>query len=187
MTGELRRKEILSYIATASQPVSGLELSRRFSVSRQVIVQDIALLRACNCTIISTNRGYVLLRPSRRRRIFKVWHTDLNIHEELQTIVDCGGSVVDVFVNHKAYGVLAAPLPIHSRRDIETLMHNISTGKSSLLENTTSGYHFHTVEASCEATLDLIEEELRKKGFLAPVLEYEAHLLQGKNMEQPEK
>lgn len=59
MAGEERRQEILKYIEESKKPVSGQKLAEIFHVSRQVIVQDIALLRAGDREILSTNRGYV--------------------------------------------------------------------------------------------------------------------------------
>lgn len=174
MTGEQRRKEIFSCISNASRPVPAAWLARQFSVSRQVIVQDIALLRAGDCNIISTNRGYLIQRPSGCKRVFKVCHSEADTREELETIVDCGGSVTDVFVNHKVYGIISAPMSIKSRLDIDAFMENLQAGRSTLLMNVTARYHFHTVEAPSEQILDLIGSRLEEKHFLAPVLEYEA-------------
>ena len=166
MKGESRRKEILNYIQGSPVPVSGSRLSEAFHVSRQVIVQDIALLRAANQDIVSTNRGYVLNVWSRAQRIFKVCHTDDEIIDELYTIVDLGGRVADVFVNHKVYGQLRADMVINSRRDVEEFMEGIRMGKSSPLKNITSGYHYHTVTADSEDILNLIENALDMKGYL---------------------
>lgn len=180
MSSELRRKEIIAYLSTALKPVSATELSNVFKVSRQVIVQDIALLRAFNHDILSTHRGYIYNFNLKKQRVFKIFHSDADTKEEMQTIVDCGGRIVEVFVNHKTYGIISAPLAISSRLDIDRLLEGIATGKSSLLKNTTGGYHFHTVEAPSEEILDLIEKKLREKDFLATVFEYETHLLEKK-------
>ena len=93
-------------------------------------------------------------------------HTDDEIEEELNAIVDMGGSAVDVFVEHEVYGSLKAPLNISSRRQVKLFVDEIQSGKSRPLNNLTSGLHWHTVEADSEETLDLIEEELNRKGFL---------------------
>ena len=87
--------------------------------------------------------------------------------------MDLGGWIRDVFVYHKVYGVIRADMNIHSRRDIRTYMSEIAGGKSSLLKNVTSGYHDHTIVADDEQTLDLIQEELGRLGFLAKLKEYE--------------
>jgi Predicted small molecule binding protein (contains 3H domain) len=181
MTGEQRRKEILACVMGSSRPVSASQLSKQFSVSRQVIVQDVALLRAGECNITSTSRGYIVQKASGCKRIFKVCHSEADTREELQTIVDCGGSVVDVFVNHRAYGVISAPMSIRSRLDIDEFMKSLETGKSTFLMNITSGYHFHTVEAPSEQILDIIGSRLEERHFLAPVLDYEKSMLKNKD------
>lgn len=173
MKNEDRREKIIQILQASQEPVSGVDLSKRLQVSRQVIVQDIALLRAKDYEIMSTNRGYVLTSPQECSRVFKVIHTDEQVEEELQSIIDLGGWVKDVFVYHKVYGVVKADMNLHSRRDIAAYMKELESGKSSLLKNVTSGYHYHTVVARDEKTLDLIQEALADKGFLAKLQEYE--------------
>ena len=166
MTGSDRRKEILKNIKESDRPVSGSKLAKDYDVSRQVIVQDIALLRASGYDIISTNRGYVLEGQTCAERVFKVRHTDAQLETELCTIIDLGGQVKNVMVNHKVYGHIEAELGITSRRKVKEFLADIKSGKSTPLKNITSDYHYHTVTADSEETLDLIEDELRKLGFL---------------------
>ena len=173
MTGEQRRKKIIELMKQSEKPISGSALGNATGVSRQVVVQDIALLRTEGNPILSTSRGYYLYRSAEIVRLFKLCHTDEQAEEELNTIVDLGGCVLDVMVNHRAYGKVSAPLNIKSRRDVQVFMEQIRTGKSVPLLNITSGYHFHRVSASSEEILDEIEEALRKKGFLAEFLSYE--------------
>ena len=108
MTGAERRDAILNRIKNSEKPVAGRSLAEAYDVSRQVIVQDIALIRASGYDIISTNRGYILGRPSAVSRTFKVRHTDEQLEEELYSIVDLGGTVRNVMVNHKVYGQMEA-------------------------------------------------------------------------------
>ena len=166
MTGSDRRQEILKNIKESDRPVSGSKLAKDYDVSRQVIVQDIALLRASGYDIISTNRGYVLEGQTCAERVFKVRHTDEQLETELCTIVDLGGQVKNVMVNHKVYGHIEAELGITSRRKVKEFLEDIESGKSTPLKNITSDYHYHTVTADSEETLGLIEDELRKLGFL---------------------
>ena len=173
MKGEARRKQLLNILSSSNNPVSGGTLAKELNVSRQIIVQDISLLRANGATIFSTNKGYLLQEDRKYSRVFKVYHTDDQVEEELSTIVDAGGQIRDVFVYHKVYGVLKADMGIKSRRDIRADMEEISTGKSSLLKNVTSGYHYHTIDAESEEILDAIQEELQQKGFLAKLQDYE--------------
>ena len=174
MTGVQRRKKILEMLGQSSTPLSGGALGRAVGVSRQVVVQDIALLRTEGHESISTARGYIL--PAEEKcvsRKFKVYHTDERMEEELDTIVDLGGAVQDVMVNHRTYGKVSAELQIRSRRDVQNFLEQIRSGKSMPLLRITSGYHFHTVNAESEEIMDEIEEALRAKGFLADVLPYE--------------
>lgn len=166
MTGTERRTKIVELIQNSEKPLSGTALAKQCDVSRQVIVQDIALIRASGYDIISTNRGYIIQEPLVRERVFKVNHTDEQLEEELYSIIDLGGTVVNVMVNHRVYGHMEVELRINSRRKVEAFMEDIRSGKSSPLKNITSNYHYHKVAADSEETLDLIEEALRQKHFL---------------------
>lgn len=174
MSGENRRNEIIRILSTTTKPLSGEALAKNFDVSRQVIVQDIALIRANGYDILSTNRGYLIREKENcLTRVFKVKHTEDEVEEELNLIVDAGGRVRDVFVYHKVYGVVSAKLNIRSRLDVRKYMSDIKSGKSTLLMNVTSGYHYHTVEADTKEILDLIQEMLMEKGYLAKLQDYE--------------
>lgn len=173
MNGDTRREKIVARLTGETAPVSASKLAEEFGVSRQVIVQDVALIRATGCPIASLARGYVLETPSQTQRVFKVQHSDEDTENELNLIVDAGGVVEDVFVFHKHYGTVRAQLDIKSRYHVKQFMENIMGGKSSLLKNVTSGYHYHTVTADSEETLDRIRDSLQEHGFLAPLQEYE--------------
>ena len=169
LSGEERRNKIIELLSSSSEPLSGSKLASMLEVSRQVIVTDIAILRERRPEILATNTGYVILKSNYSgmiRRIFKVCHTDEEMEDELNCISDLGGCVVDVYINHKVYGTLSAPLNIRSRRDIQNFLNDIKSGVSTPLKNVTQGYHFHTVEAESKKILDEIEEALRKKGYL---------------------
>ena len=71
MDTENRRYQILKLLEDQHKPVSGTVLSKLFGVSRQVVVQDIALLRAENKEILSTNKGYILFKPLEESGIIK--------------------------------------------------------------------------------------------------------------------
>lgn len=173
MSGQERREQIVQLLSTRDKALSGSYLASELDVSRQVIVQDIALLRANGMNILSTNRGYVLYQPKECSRVFKEHHSDAETEEELFLIVDCGGTVKDVFVYHRVYGTVRAEMNIRSRRDVSRFLEDIRSGKSSLLKNITSGYHYHTVTAASEEVLDQIQEMLQEKGFLAKLQDYE--------------
>lgn len=173
MSGEERRKLILQTIIDSKSPVSGTALAKKYDVSRQVIVQDIALIRANGNNVVSTNRGYILDNSSAPTRVFKVIHSDEETEDELNLFVDHGAKVIDVFVYHKVYGVVSAEMNIKSRMDVKKYMENLKSGCSSLLKNVTSGYHYHTISADSVEILDEIQESLWEKGYLAKLTEHE--------------
>ncbi|MDQ0203612.1 transcription repressor NadR [Pectinatus haikarae] len=173
MTGEERRKIIIDAIKNSNEPLSGGALGKLTGVSRQVVVQDIALLRAQEYPVLATNRGYIFSTAHKFTRILKMQHSNEQTEDELKTIVDLGGTVVDVMINHRVYGKMLARLNIHSRRDVNNFMQDIKMGKSTPLMNITSGYHFHTVSADSQEALAEIESALHKKGYLAEILPYE--------------
>ena len=166
MSGEERRKEIIRLLSSGDKPLAGGKLAGILNVSRQVVVQDIALLRAEGYDIFSTNRGYIIQSLSRASRVVYVHHSDDRIQEELDLIVDNGGYVQDVFVHHTVYGELKADLSIGSRKKVRDFMEELNTGKSSPLNTITSGYHYHTILAESEEVLDIIVNELNTNGFL---------------------
>lgn len=173
MTGTERREKIIQMLTGSETPIPGKTLAQTLNVSRQVIVQDMALLRAQEHTITSTNLGYQLLKPETVSRVFKVTHTDEQVADELNLIVDYGGAVEDVFIYHKVYGKVRADLHIRCRKDVEAFLQDLASGKSGLLKNVTSNYHYHTVTAPTEKLLDLIQQQLQEKGFLAKLQDYE--------------
>ena len=173
MSGRERREQIIKILNSSEMPVAGTELAKELGVSRQVIVQDMALIRANGIEVMATNRGYVIQEAKEVSRVFKVIHTDEQVEEELNLFVDLGGKVEDVFVYHKVYGVIKVPMNIKSRRDVRKYMEGISSGKSTNLMKLTSNYHYHTIIAEDEQTLDLIQDELQQKGFLAKLQDYE--------------
>lgn len=170
MEGEKRREKIMETLRQERTPVPGTELAARMGVSRQVIVQDIALLRASYQNIISTNRGYLLYvePPAQRmcRRIVRVRHRREDIVRELDCIVDNGAKVLNVIVEHKIYGQLVGDLLIRSRADVRRFMQRVEEYGTRPLTDLTEGVHFHTIEAEQEETLDAVEQALEEEGFL---------------------
>ena len=168
MKAEVRRKEIAYLLGSAKEPMSGSVLAEKLGVSRQIIVGDIALLKAQGYDIISTHQGYVMQGTPLAERVFKVRHTTEETEDELSCIIDLGGTVVDVFVWHKVYGRIDAPLNIFSHYHIDKFIEGVRTGKSTELMNITGGYHYHTVSAESEAVLDRIEAALSERGYIVP-------------------
>lgn len=169
--GETRRLNIMRMLGESSRPLSGSELARTFGVSRQVIVQDIALLRAVNKNILSTNKGYLLYAPDtetdRVKRSFAVCHSDEQTEDELNVIIDCGGTVLDVVVEHEVYGQITVDLLLRNRADVSEFMERLrQAAPVRPLKELTNGRHIHTVEADSEKVLDRVEEALRRRGYL---------------------
>ena len=163
-----RRKAIVARLMSEKEAVSGSALSEAFHVSRQIIVQDIAILKGAGYEIISTHNGYVLQTSPMKERVFKVWHTTEGTEDELNCIVRLGGMIVDVFVWHKVYGKITAPLNIFSEFQVKQFIEGVRSGKSTELMHITSGYHYHTVQADSEEILDRIEAALVSKNYIVP-------------------
>ena len=125
-------------------------------------------LKASGYDILSTHNGYVMQKSPLKECIFKVHHTTAKTEDELNLIIDLGGTVVDVFVWHKVYGKIHADLNISSRNDVKNFIEGVRTGKSSELMNITGGYHYHTVRAETEEILNIIRDKLNEAGYIAP-------------------
>ena len=169
--GNSRRTAIIAYLQRQTTPVSGTELAKQFGVSRQSIVQDIALLKAENRNIVSTNKGYVLNHhPQEKRKgftdVITVNHTAEQTLEEMCSIVDYGGAMLDVFIDHDLYSQIRVELVIDDREDAEEFCEKMKQSKSKPLKELTEGYHYHTITAPSKKVLELIKEELREKGIL---------------------
>lgn len=164
-----RREKIIELLHQNTQPIKGGEMAVLLGVSRQVIVQDIALLRANNKNILSTNKGYLLFDPflgyQRPVRTIKVTHTDSQIQDELYTIVDYNGAVLDVVIEHKVYGLITVDLFIKSRQDVDEFVDKIRTANDRPLKDLTNNDHYHTIQADTIQILDAIENRLKEKGY----------------------
>lgn len=169
-----RRDTIVKALTEAEHPVSGSALGKLTGVTRQVVVQDIALLRNSGYPIEATARGYVLIKPEEvPTRVFKTRHTQDQTADELNLFVDHGATVVDVFVNHRIYGRVAAELGLKNRRDVARFITELESGISTPLMSLTSGYHFHHITAESEEVLDEIEQALEDKGYLVDYTPFE--------------
>lgn len=167
-TASGRREKIASILREAEEAVSASHLAGVCGVSRQVIVGDIALLRAQGLDIISTPRGYISGGGRPGGVVFKVacFHSPELTRQELYTIVDLGGTVIDVTVEHPVYGELSGQLNVSSRYDVDDFVRKVETGAASLLSGLTEGIHLHTVSCRDEATAARIREALREAGIL---------------------
>jgi transcriptional regulator of NAD metabolism len=165
---EQRRRGILAWMQSHGEPVRGGELAKRFRVSRQCLVQDVAILRAGGEEISATPRGYHLPAQSRRghREILACRHAPERTQEELQILVDHGVKILDVIVEHPVYGELRGSLMLESRADVEDFLSRVNSSHAALLSSLTKGVHLHTVEASRPEMIVRAKAQLRARGFL---------------------
>lgn len=168
MDGDMRREFILKVLNESTLPISGSYLSKELKVSRQIIVQDIALLRASGYDLLATARGYILNKEANimKTRVVLVQHTHKELEDELNTIIDNGGRVRNVIISHAVYGELVGDLMLKTRREIRQFVDKVNETSAAPLMQLTNGMHMHTIEASSEEELNIIEEELNKKGYL---------------------
>ena len=164
-----RKQELLTLLKQSKEAINGQSLAERFGVTRQIIVQDIALLRADGAQIISTNRGYIYKNSddnSYAHRLFKVNHTVIDMEEELLAIVDNGGRIQNIMIDHPVYGEIQTLLKLTCRRDVSHFLDQASSNDFRSLSDLTNGVHYHLVEADSEQDIDYIEEALNQQGFL---------------------
>ncbi|MFB4163766.1 transcription repressor NadR [Alteribacillus sp. JSM 102045] len=169
--GNKRREMILEWLSDAVHPITGSELALKTKVSRQVIVQDISLLKAKNHPIIATSQGYLLMNKQQNASIKKqiaCFHSsDTSVtEEELNIIVDHGATVRDVSIEHPLYGDLTASLMLSTRKDVQQFMERLNETQAPLLSELTDGTHLHTIEAPSAKIIEEVENALEVKGFL---------------------
>ena len=158
---------ILKILEKSGEPVTGQQLAEMLGVARQTVVQHVALLRSRGYEIISTPRGYIMGRsPKGFRRLIAVKHGMKDIREELTIIVQNGGRVVDVIVEHPVYGEIRGNLNISTMDDVERFIASMKSSEAVPLLTLSKGIHLHTIEANDEETLDRIVQALEKKGIL---------------------
>ena len=155
----------------------------RFCIAGSPYLYDIRGKRLFDPNILSTTRGYVIQQDSSCVREFKVRHESDQTAEEMNLIVDCGGRICNISISHRVYGRVSAEMDIRSRQDVNEFITALNNSNSSALSNATSGYHYHLVEAASEERLDLIKEQLKKAGLLAPLQPWEQNTKQEGNEE----
>lgn len=165
---ELRRQKVKDILFKSDNPIKGIDLSKEFNVSRQVIVQDIAILRAEGCNIVATFNGYII--PNFKKndgiiRTFESYHDSLEgMIEELEIILEYGGKILNVMIEHDVYGEITANLMISNSEDLSNFTDKMK--KSKPLSLLTSGNHMHTIEIASEKIYNLLADELETKGYL---------------------
>lgn len=170
MDSEQRREAIVQVLREKDGPIKGTDLSKMFGVTRQVIVQDIAILRAKGEEIYATPQGYMINKQIPRNSILKTIvckHKGYKeIEDELKTIIDLGGKVIDVIVEHPIYGEIKSPLMLNSRIEIDEFVTALERQKAEPLSTLTEGVHLHTIEVPSIRIYERILTELGEKGYL---------------------
>jgi len=166
--GESRRQNLLAILRRAGAPVAGADLAQRLRVSRQVVVQDVALLRARGHRILATPHGYLALEGGGKvSSSIAARHAGLvELEDEMATVVALGGTLVDITVEHPLYGEIRGMLMIRNHDDVRTFVARLRESGAAPLSSLTQGVHLHTIEAGSEAALAQILAALREKGYL---------------------
>lgn len=168
MNNQLRRKQVMKELKKTKSPVSGTELANKFGVSRQVIVQDIALLRAEGQHIVATARGY--LHPNETSdaitKTIAVKHKTDSMEEELYTIVEFGAKILDITVEHPIYGEIKGNLMLTTKQEVDQFVREFQVSGAAPLSVVTNGVHLHTVEVPSLKIYELILAALKEKDFL---------------------
>lgn len=167
--GEQRRQILLEKLKAAGAPLTGSDLAAFASVSRQVIVSDMTLLKARSEPILATSQGYLYMNKGatgEASRQIACRHLPEETEEELLILVGAGATVKDVSVEHPVYGELTAGIHVSTAAEVRDFMQRVrDTGASYLLE-LTDGTHLHTITAPNEAVLDAAADAMRQHGFL---------------------
>jgi uncharacterized protein len=167
-SADKRRRRLVAYVRNHGAPIRGGELASHFHVSRQCLVQDIAILRAGGEQIVATPRGYHLPEssPHPHQAVLACRHAPERTEEELQILVDHGVKILDVIVEHPLYGELRGSLMLESRADVQDFLVQVHASRATLLSSLTGGVHLHTVEASRPEMISRAKVRLRARGFL---------------------
>lgn len=168
MNSEKRKKIIVKELENSKSPITASTLASICNVSRQIIVGDVALLRASGCRIKATARGY-LLQPDYGEYgyvgIIACKHDESGLKDELYTIVDFGGTAIDVKVEHSLYGELSAELNLSSRYDVDKFIYNLTKKDTKPLSSLSGGIHLHSIGCPSREIFDMISGKLDELGI----------------------
>ncbi|MED4866029.1 transcription repressor NadR [Heyndrickxia faecalis] len=168
--GDERRHLILEWLQNSREPITGGELAKRTNVSRQIIVNDITLLKAKNEPILATSQGYLYIHPAgaenKVEKTLVCMHSREQVAHELNLLVDHGVTVKDVKVEHPVYGDLTASIMVSTRAEVARFIRRIEETNASYLSELTGGIHLHTVEAASGRQVEEAEQALKEAGIL---------------------
>jgi len=169
MNAAERRMAILNELKGTKEPVSATVLAKKFHVSRQIVVGDVALLRAAGEAVLSTPRGYLIDRGEQGLvRAIVCRHDAAGMERELNIMVDHGCTVLDVVVEHPVYGQLSGQLALSNRYDVAEFIRKVAENGAKPLSTITEGVHLHTLSCPDEAAFQRVRTALEAEGFLLP-------------------
>jgi len=157
-----RRHLILEMLKKSKTPVKGKDLAEYFDVSRQIIVSDIAQLREEGHNIVSTRDGYLYDAGNKVRKVVAVKHSAKDIYDELKRIVENGGKVLDVIVEHPLYGEITGRIDVSTLDEVEKFVSLLMSSGTKPLSEISNGIHLHTIEAPDEESMARILKALKK-------------------------
>lgn len=167
MIANKRREAIVELLLKEKAPIKGVDLATKFNVTRQIIVRDIAILRAKGNNIIATPDGYMFNddNGSRVKSIIAVSHSKAEMIKELEIVIKYGGIIEDVIVEHPIYGEIKGLLMIKNLNDLNRFRESFELSESAPLSSLTNGVHLHTVSVDTKENMELIKKELKEKGL----------------------
>jgi len=167
-----RRENIIKLLLESNEPIKGSVIAKKYSVTRQVIVKDIAILRAKGKNIIATPDGYMINKNENKvKAIIAVTHNEEEMFNEMSIVIKYGGTIEDVIVEHPLYGQMAGMLMIKNYNELNKFVEKYQEQRARLLSVLTNGVHLHTISAENEHDINLIISELKKRNFIVSDLE----------------
>ncbi len=166
MENRKRKEYILNLLQNREGAVSGSELAEKLGISRQIIIRDIAVLRAMGHQIEATYKGYTIRTKKGNQALFAVKHSAEDIELELSLIVQAGGKIINVIVEHPLYGEIMGNIQVESLSDINKFLARMKTSYAKPLLSLSDGIHLHTIEAASTEQLGKIRQILKENGFL---------------------
>lgn len=162
-----RRDNIVELLVKSNKPIKGTTIAEKYGVTRQIIVKDIAILRATGKNIIATPDGYIINRKDKNiKAIIAVSHSEDEMFDEMNSVIKYGGTIEDVIVEHPLYGEIRGMLMIRNLNELNKFMIKYNNQKAKLLSVLTNGVHIHTISADSQENLELIIQELKDKNFI---------------------
>jgi hypothetical protein len=167
-SGSVRRERIVRLLREGRRSITGSELSSSLGVSRQAIVNDIAILRAAGEPIAGGPQGYRWRgeEPAAVLATIACRHDREGCQKELEVLVAHGVAVLDVVVDHELYGEVRGDMNVSTHRDVQRYMEVLNTSGVEPLSTLTGGVHAHHVRAPDEVALGSARSDLALLGIL---------------------